>query len=83
MSDPVLISLIVATGPTLIGLYTLYLQYHNKNAIQEIKTATDGMKTELVKVTRSDALQEGHSAGVADQKDAQRESGREGDTKKE
>lgn len=38
------------------------------NTVDAVQKATNGMKDELIKVTRSDAHQAGHSEGVADQK---------------
>jgi hypothetical protein len=79
MSDPVIIALIVAVGPTLIGLFNVYMTHRNSGDIKQVKEATDGMKDALVAVTRSDALQEGHAIGVQEQKDKQGTARREGD----
>lgn len=64
----VLVAVISATPPTVVALANLVASLRNGRKVDQIKAATDGMKDELVKVTRSDALQEGHTAGVKEQK---------------
>lgn len=64
-----------AVSQIVIALATLYTSIRNGRKADQIKEATDGMKDELVKVTRSDALQEGHTAGVKDEKAVQASKG--------
>lgn len=73
LSDPVLVALITAVPATVAAFVSLY----NAVKIKEIKTATDGMKDALVASTRADALQEGHTKGVKDQKVQQAKDDRE------
>lgn len=75
--NTVLVAGIAALAPTLLALATLVQSLRNGRKVdetakrlEEVHLATNGMKAELVKVTRSDALQEGHSAGVKDEKAA-------------
>jgi glyceraldehyde-3-phosphate dehydrogenase/erythrose-4-phosphate dehydrogenase len=79
MSDAVIVALItgMATAVPLLAVQfvNLIVSLHNGRKVDDIKAATDGMKDALVKVTRSDALQEGHTAGVADQKADQKARG--------
>ena len=72
MNDIVQVALISGVTTALPLLATqavnLIVSLRNSRKITEIKKATDGMKDELVKVTRSNALKEGHAQGVIDEK---------------
>lgn len=61
-------SFIAALPATLGAIGALILSIRNGRKIEEVHKATNGMSERLTAVTRSDALQEGHSAGVADEK---------------
>jgi hypothetical protein len=60
----IIVAAITALPATLLALATLIQSFRNAKKIDAVQVSTDGMKEELVKVTRSDALQEGHEAGV-------------------
>lgn len=68
MSDPVLIALIGATGTFLLSLVTLVSQIITVRKVEQVHKATNSMKDQLVAATKSDALKEGHSQGVSDEK---------------
>lgn len=70
MNDLVIVALVAAIPPTMLALATLITSLRIGRKVEEVHHATNGMKDALMKVTRSDALQEGHSAGVADEKAA-------------
>lgn len=72
LSDVVLVAIVAAVPPTIVSLCGLILGVINRNKIELIHKATNSMKDALVEVTRSDALQEGHTAGVKDEKEAQK-----------
>lgn len=75
----VLIAVIASVPPTLTaaGALVVALKTQDKVAVvadkvEVVHRATNSMKDALVKVTRSDALQEGHAQGVTDQKAAEK-----------
>ncbi len=55
------ISAVSSTVAAVIG-------FANSRRIKEVHAATNGMKDQLVAATRSDAMQQGHTAGAADEK---------------
>jgi hypothetical protein len=59
LSEPVQIAIIASIGPTLIGLLTAYFTYLNHKKLGDVEKATNGIKTELVAVTRKDSYAEG------------------------
>lgn len=68
ISDIVLVALIGGTAPTLVALAGLVVSLRNNKKIEAVHLATNSMKDALVTTTRSDALQEGRTAGVAQEK---------------
>lgn len=59
----------IATLPATLGaIGALILSVKNGRKIEEVHKATNGMSERLNAVTRESALQEGHTAGVADEK---------------
>jgi len=67
MSDAVLTALIVATGPTIVGVFNAFVSYKNSRKIEQVHLATNSMKDDLVNLTRKEA----HAAGVLEQKGKQ------------
>lgn len=72
----IIIALIVGAPATIssLGALVVILRTSDKvlvveKKIEEVRHSTNSMKDALVAVTRSDALQEGHTAGVQDEKD--------------
>lgn len=72
-----IVAIITALTGLVTSLATLIVSLHNTRKIQEVHTATNSMKDELVKTTREKSLLEGHEAGriagVADEKARQNE----------
>lgn len=67
-SEQVLLALVAAVPPTLTAAAALVVSLRTNRAVEQVHQATNSMKDQLVAVTRSDALQEGHAAGVAEGK---------------
>ena len=66
------IAAFIATLPaTIAAIGALIVSLRNGIKVEEVHKATNSMKDALVAVTRSDALQEGHAAGVAEVKAAE------------
>lgn len=65
----VLIAVIATVPPTLTATGALIVSLKTQDKVEEVRHSTNSMKDALVAVTRSDALQEGHTAGVQDEKD--------------
>jgi type III secretory pathway component EscS len=65
MTDQVLLAIITAIPPTVAAVAGLIIGIVNRGKIKEIHIATNSMKDALVAATRSEALMEGHAAGVA------------------
>lgn len=49
-------------------IVTVVLAFFIKKDVEDVKLTTNGLKNELVTVTRSDAEQQGHTKGVKDEK---------------
>jgi hypothetical protein len=58
-------AILIGSIPSFIALW---LQWRVSLKVELVHKATNSMHDALVKTTRSDALQEGHAAGVAEQK---------------
>ncbi len=67
-SDAVQVAIVATTGPTLIGLIGLWLQYSNRGNIQKIEKSTNSMKDALVKATGEAKHAEGMAAGIQQEK---------------
>jgi hypothetical protein len=65
MSDSVQIAIITSIGPTVVGLVGCWISYLNRQKIDRVEKATNGMKHELLEVTRVEA----HARGVKEQKE--------------
>jgi hypothetical protein len=65
MTDQVLLAIITSVPPTIAAIAGLIIGIINSGKIREIHVATNSMKDALVAATRSEALIEGHAAGVA------------------
>lgn len=68
ISDAVVIAVITGLPPTIAAVASLVVSIRNGKKVDEIHKTTNSMSDKLLAVTRSDALQEGHTAGVADEK---------------
>jgi len=70
ISDSVITAFIASIAPTLGSIATLYVSIKNGTKVDEVHKATNSMKDALVATTRSDALQEGRTAGLAEARNA-------------
>lgn len=70
LNDPVLVAIIAAVPVTLMQLCNLIIAFMNRKKIEQIHQQTNSMHDAIVESTRKVALQEGHAAGVKDEKDA-------------
>ncbi len=68
----ILVALIASIPSTIVALRTSAKVEAVADKVEVVHKATNSLKDELVAVTRSDALQEGHTAGVKDEKSAQK-----------
>lgn len=57
LSDPVLLALITAIPSTIAAVAAVIVGLRNGRKADQVITATDGLKDELVRVNRSDAGQ--------------------------
>ena len=64
MSDPLILALIVAIGPTLASVAALIVALKTKTKVEEVHVATNSMKDALVAAARSN----GHIQGVKDER---------------
>ncbi len=69
---PVMLAIVTVWGSVLLkridarGAENAIHLLETKEAIKKVETQTNSIKDELVAATRSDALQEGHAAGLAE-----------------
>lgn len=70
----VLVALVAATPPTIAALRVDAKVEKVAAQVEVVRHATNSLTDRLVITTRSDALQEGHTAGVKDAKRAAKES---------
>lgn len=75
LSDPVAVAIIVAVAPTVTSIGSCMVAVNTsakvdsvEQKVEVVHKATNSLTDRLVTVTRSDALQEGHAEGVADEK---------------
>lgn len=68
--DPtaVMIAAIVAIPPTIGSICAVLISLNTNAKVEVVHKATNSLTEKLVSTTKSDALQEGHSKGVADEK---------------
>jgi hypothetical protein len=68
MTDATLTILVAAIPTTVAAITTMVVSLRTGRRVEEVHVATNSMKDALVARTRSDALQEGKAAGIAEQK---------------
>jgi hypothetical protein len=79
MSDAVIIAICTAVPPTLVALGAFIVGIRNSAKADSIKTAVDGVLAERVQAAQDIGRAEGKEAGIAQQKEETRETGRKGD----
>lgn len=64
----VLIAAIASLPPTVASIAAVLISLNTQAKVEVVHKATNSLTERLVSVTKSDALQEGHTKGVADEK---------------
>ena len=57
MTEPVLIALIAATPPTLMGAAALFVGFHNKNKLQALHIDVNSRLSQLIIASRAEGAQ--------------------------
>lgn len=75
LSDVVIVALITTTPPTILSAASFITAWRGSTKVEavavqveEVHKATNSMKDELVRATKSAALLKGHADGVKDEK---------------
>lgn len=76
-SDAAIYAIIGAIPTTIASISTLIVAIRSNTRIEEVKKATDGIKDELVRTTREQALLEGRETGRAEGVEVGKEQGKE------